>query len=56
MYTYIYLYIYIYIHIYLSIYISTVEYIYCQKVGYRVAKTHWMPYLYRSFPAKEPYD
>ena len=23
---------------------------------YRVAKTHRMPYLYRSFSAKEPYD
>ena len=22
---------------------------------YRVAKTHRIPYLYRSFPAKEPY-
>jgi len=23
---------------------------------YRVAKRHWMPYLYRSFPAKWPYN
>jgi len=23
---------------------------------YRVAKMHRMPYLYRSFPAKEPYN
>jgi len=26
------------------------------KLRYRVAKTHRMPYLHRSFPAKEPYD
>ena len=24
--------------------------------GYRVAKTHRMPYLHRSFSAKEPYN
>jgi len=28
----------------------------CQCMSYRVAKTHRMPYLYRSFSAKEPYS
>ena len=26
------------------------------RLSYRVAKTHMMPYLYRSFSAKEPYN
>ena len=26
-----------------------------KEKGYKVAKTHWMTFLYRSFPAKEPY-
>ena len=65
-YSYVYIYVYTYIYqcingrnyifvrkfidIYVYTYKDTYEFL------YRVAKTHWMPYRYRPFFAKEPYN
>jgi len=59
--TYMHEYIYTCIHTYMNTYIHT--HIHADDDGtqvhsaqYRMAKTHRMPYLHRSFSAKEPYD
>ena len=54
---YIYIYICVYINVYICIYIKPYNPRAILPMGwYRVAKTHRMPYLSRSFSAKEPYN
>jgi len=50
------MYIHTYLCIYIYVYIYMYIYTYSWKNLYRVAKTHRMPYLYRSLFAKEPYN
>ena len=48
------MYMYLFIHVYTDPLAKTTH-IFAGVHSYRVAKTHRIPYLYRSFSAKEPY-